>query len=222
MHIIWVQYFQILSLLLSIMYSKGLSKFKINLFIPLLLVVCITEFIGINSRSYFGWKNNYLVYDCYLIISFPITYYIFYKVLAYTSWLRVIFFSLGFLILTFFLLNIFFIQGVQYFNTYTLILTEFVTALLSLLVLIKLFKEDDFSIMLYEHPYFWISGATLIFSVSTLVILGLQQYINVHKLQFEGENIYRILTPIMNVVLYVSYSYAFFLCYKLTNRLSQP
>jgi hypothetical protein len=220
MHIIWVQYFQILSLLLSIVYSNGLSKFKISLFIPLLLVVCVTEFIGTN-RAYFGWKNNYLVYDCYLIISFPITYYIFYKMLAYTSWLRIIYFSLGFLILTFFILNILFIQGEDKFNTNTLILTEFVTAILSLMVLIKLFKEDDFSIMLYDHPYFWISGATLIFSVSALVILGLQQYIEVNKLQYEGKNIYRILTPIVNVVLYVSYSYAFFLCNKLTNRSSQ-
>jgi hypothetical protein len=220
MQIIWAQYFQILSLLLSIVYGKGLRKFKITLFIPLLLIVCVTEFIGINM-TYFGWKNNYLLYNWYLIITFPFVYYIFYRMLAYTSWLRVIYFVLGFLILTFFILNIFLIQGEDKFNTNTLILTEFVTAILSLLVLIKLFKEDDFSIMLYHHPYFWISGATLIFSISTLVILGLQQYIIAQHLQFGGKNIYRILTPIMNVVLYVSYSYAFFLCNKLTNKLSQ-
>ena len=141
--------------------------------------------------------------------------------LEYVSWIRVIFFCLGFLLLTFLLLNIFFIQGADHFDTYSLILTEFVTTLLSLLVLVKLFKEDDFSIMLYQHPYFWISGATLIFSVSTLVILGLQQYIEAQHLQYDGKNIYRVLTPIMNVVLYVSYSYAFFLCNKLTNRSSQ-
>jgi hypothetical protein len=220
MQIIWAQYFQILSLLLSIVYSRGLRKFKITLFIPLLLIVCVTEFIGINM-AYFGWKNNYLLYDWYLIISFPITYYIFYRMLEYSGWIRIIFFSLGSLVLIFFLLNIFFLQGAGRFNTNTLILTEFVTALLSLLVLVKLFKEDDFSIMLYQHPYFWISGATLIFSVSTLVILGLQQYIEAQQLQYDGKNIYRILTPIMNVVLYVSYSYAFFLCNKLTSRSSQ-
>lgn len=220
MHIIWAQYFQILSLLLSIIYNRGLSKFKISGFIPLLSITCIAEFIGSN-RSYFGWKNNYLLYDWYLIISFLITYYVFYKMLAYVSWIRVIFFCLGFLLLTFLLLNIFFIQGADHFDTYSLILTEFVTTLLSLLILVKLFKEDDFSIMLYQHPYFWISGATLIFSVSTLVILGLQQYIEAQHLQYDGKNIYRVLTPIMNVVLYVSYSYAFFLCNKLTNRSSQ-
>jgi hypothetical protein len=220
MQIIWVQYFQILSFLLAIIYSRGLSKFKINGFIPLLLVVCVTEFIGTNML-YFGWKNNYFLYDCYLIISFPVTFYIFYRMLDYVSWIRMIFFCTGTLVLVFFLLNIFFVQGFRQFNTYTLILTEFITTLLSLLVLIKLFKEDDFSIMLYEHPYFWISGATLIFSVCTLVILGLQQYIEMQQIQFNGKNIYRILTPIMNVVLYSSYSYAFYLCYKLTNKLSR-
>ena len=162
-----------------------------------------------------------MVYDYYLIISFPVTYYIFYKMLDYTSWIRIIFFSLGFLVLAFLLLNIFFIQGIYEFNTYSFILTGLVTAIISLLVLVKLFKEDDFSLMLYQHPYFWISGATLIFSVSTLVILGLQQYIEAQHLQYDGKNIYRVLTPIMNVVLYVSYSYAFFLCNKLTSRSSQ-
>lgn len=221
MHLIWAQYFQILSLLLSIIYSRGLSKFKITGFIPLLTITCIVEFIGSNSL-YFGWKNNYLWYDWYLIITLPINFYIFYKMLEYVSWIRVIFFSLGFLLLIFMLLNLFFIQGTDQFNTYSLILIEFVSTLLSLLVLIKLFKEDDFSIMLYHHPYFWISGATLIFSVSALVILGLQQYIEAQHLQYDGKNIYRILTPIMNVVLYVSYSYAFFLCNKLTSKSSQP
>src|ERR1700742_4525945 len=133
MHIIWAQYFQILSLLLSIVYSKGLRKFKISLFIPLLLIVCVTEFIGSN-RAYFGWKNNYLLYDWYLIVTLPITYYIFYRMLEYAGAVRVIFFSLGFLLLTFMLLNLFFIQGTDQFNTYSLILTEFVTTLLSLLV----------------------------------------------------------------------------------------
>jgi len=219
MHLIWAQYFQMLSLLLSIIYSKGLSKLKINGFIPLLVIVVVTEFFGSN-RSYFGWKNNYFLYDCYLIISFPLTFYIFYKMLLYVGILRIIYFSFGLLILIFFFLNLFYVQGINKFDTYTLILSEFVITLLSLLVLIKLFKEDDFTIMLYNHPYFWISGATLIFSVSTLVILGLQQYIEAEKIQIDGKNIYRILTPIMNVILYVSYSYAFFLCNKLTSKLS--
>jgi hypothetical protein len=221
MKLFWPQYFQILSLLLSVIYSRGLSKFKITGFILLLFITCIVEIIGSNM-PYFHWKNNYFIYNYYLIIIFPITYYIFYRMLAYAGWIRIIFFSLGSLVLIFFLLNVFFIQGLYDFNTYSLILMEFVTALLSLLVLVKLFKEDDFSIMLYEHPYFWISGATLIFSVSTLVILGLQQYIEVHHLQFAGKNIYRVLIQIVNVVLYVSYSYAFFLCNKLTSKSSRP
>jgi hypothetical protein len=220
MHLIWAQYFQILSLLLSITYSKGLSKFKISGFIPLLLLVCITEFIGSN-RAYFGWKNNYFLYDCYLIISFPVTFYIFYKMLLYVNILRIIYFCFGGLVLMFFIFNLFYIQGSDHFDTYTLILSEFVITLLSLLVLIKLFKDDDFDMMLYEHPYFWLSGATLIFSVSTLVILGLQQYIETEKIQIDGKNIYRILTPIMNVILYVSYCYAFFLCSKQNSKLSR-
>jgi len=219
MHLIWVQYFQILSLLLSIVFSKGLSAFKISGLIPLILIVCVTEFIGTN-KSYFGWKNNYFVYDYYLLISFPLTFYIFYKMLAYTGLLRIIFFGFGTLVLIFFILNILFIQRIDHFDSFTVILSEFVITLLSLLVLVRLFKEDDFNILLYDHPYFWISGSSLIFGVSVLILLGLQQFIEEQKIQIDGKNIYRVITPIMNIVLYGSYSYAFFLCNRLVKKLS--
>ncbi len=221
MQIIWPQYFQIICLLLSLIFSRGLNKFKLAGFIPLLTIVCVVEFLGVNRAS-FGWKNNYFLYDCYLIVSFPVTYYVFYRMLAYKGWLRIVYFSLGFLILAFFILNMLFMQGSKTFNTYSLILTEFVITVISLMVLIKQFKDDDFTVMLYEHPYFWISGASLIFSVSTLVILGLQQYISSNHIQIAGKNIYKFLTPIMNIVLYTCYSYAFYLCHKLTSKSSQP
>jgi hypothetical protein len=217
MHIIWAQYFQIISLLLAIIFGKGLIRFKLTWFIPLLLIVCITDFVGSN-RAYFGWTNNYLLYDCYLIVTFPVTYYIFFRMLKYKGWLQTIYFTVGFLIFLFFVLNLLYLQGSQTFNTYTFILTDFVFSMISLLVLVELFKDDDYNIMLYNHPYFWISGAILIFSVSTLVILGSQQIIANNKIQINGKNAYKILTQIMNVVLYTSYSYAFFLCRKLTSK----
>lgn len=218
MHIIWPQYFQLLSLLLAIIFNKGLKRFKLNGFVILLFTVCIIDFVGSN-RAYFGWKTNYLVYDLYLIVTFPITYFIFYKMLDYKGLMRYIYWSIGLLVLSFFILNLLFIQGSSTFNTYSFILTDFVFTMISLLVIMQLFKEDDFTTMLYEHPYFWISGATLIFSVSTLVILGLQQFIDANKIQIDGKNIYRILIQIMNVILYSSYCYAFFLCHKQIKRL---
>ena len=220
MEIYWVEYFQFFSLLLSIVYSRGLKKFNISGIILWLVLACFVDFIGENYL-YFHWKNNYLLYNCYLIISYPVTFFIFFKILAYNGWIKLVFLFINFLALAFFLLNLFLIQGIFEFNTNTLILSEFITALLALQVLIKLFKDDDFNILLYNHPYFWLSGGTLIFSVCILVILGLQRYIDAHKIQIDGENIYQILTPIINIILYASYSYAFFLCNKLTRKLSR-
>jgi hypothetical protein len=217
MHIIWQQYLQLFSLLLAVLYNKGLKQFKLTAFIPLLIIVCITEFIGSN-KAYFGWKTNYLVYDIYMIVSFPVTYYIFQKMLSYNGGLKTAYYYIGVLIWMFFLTNLFFIQGLQSFNTYSLILTEFVFIMISLFVLMRLFKDDDFNIMLYNHPYFWISGGTLIFSIGTLIILGLQQIIVKNNLQIDGKYIYRILLAILNVALYASYSYAFYLCRKLTSK----
>jgi len=217
MHIIWPQYFQILSLLLAIACCKGLSKFRLWGLIPLLTIVCITEFIGAN-RIYFGWKNNYLLYNCYLVLTFPIIMYIFFRMLQYRGKAKKIFW--GAILLTFFfLLSLFFEEGPYNFNEHILIVTEFASVILPLLVLIMLFKEDDFSIMLYNHPYFWISGATMIFSISTLVILGLKEYIKSHNAQIDGQILYKVLIPMLNIVLYVSYSYACWLCYKIASKL---
>jgi len=188
--------------------------------ILLVALACGVEFIG-DFYLWFHWQNNYPLYNCYLIISFALTFYVFYKILAYSGWIKFIFLFVNFFAIAFFLINLFFIQGIIKFNTNTLILSEFMSALLALQLLIKLFKDDDFSILLYDHPYFWLSGGTLIFSICELVILGLQHYIIVHQLQVNGENIYQTLTPILAVILYCCYSYAFFLCNKLTRKLSR-
>lgn len=170
--------------------------------------------------SFFGWDDNAFLYNFYLILSFPITVYIFHNILGYNGWMKHAYFGLNAVALIFFIINLLFFEGFKTFNQNTLILTEFLATLLSVLVLIKLFREDDFQVLAYNHPYFWISAGTLIFSLSMLVILGLYHYVIIHKIQIAGVNIYQVLTPIMNIILYGSYSYAFFLCGKLTRKLS--
>jgi hypothetical protein len=67
---------------------------------------------------------------------------------------------------------------------------------------------------IYMHPFFWISVSLLLFSLGSLVVLGLQEYIVSHQIQMEGKSIYRIIMPVLNVILYLGYTYAFLLCRK--------
>jgi len=212
-------YFQLLSLLFAICFYKGLKRFKILGFIPLLFIVCITELIAVNT-TFFGWaNNNLLIYNLYVIVSTPVTAYIFLRMLGYQGLKRSLYISMGVLLFTFTVLNFLFVQGQVNFNTYSLILVEFVIAMLALLVIARLFREDDSTILLNHHPYFWISASTLIFSAVTLIVLGLQQFFLLKRIQIGGVQIYRVIMPAINVFLYSCYSYAFYLCRKLTNKL---
>ncbi len=215
MRLIWPQYlfFELFSLLLAILFNKGLKKFKLSAFIPLLFVVCITEFIGSNLH-YFGWKKNYLIYNCYIVVSYPIIYYAFERMLRFSNRTKMVYYGVGAIISIFLLANFFFLQGEASFDTYSLILTELIFILLSLVVLMDLFKDDDYTSMIYHHPYYWICSATLIFGIGTLMVLGLQKIIVDHNLKIGGSYIYKNLLPGLSDVLYTGYSYAFFLCHR--------
>ena len=64
------EYFQVISLLAAIIFYKGLAHYKLTAFIPLLLIACVVEFLGVNSE-YFGWKSNYFIYNFYLLLTPP-------------------------------------------------------------------------------------------------------------------------------------------------------
>ena len=216
----YFMYFQFLSLLLAIVFYRGLKAFKLLGFIPLLVIVCFTEVTAANP-SFVGLPNNHGIYNYYLIFSTPVTFYVFLQMLFFKGWVKSLYVITAALLVLFVVINFFIGQGAQKFDTYSLILIEFLTGLLTLLVIAKLFREDDSAIFLNQHPYFWIAASTLIFSLVTLILLGMQQFIEVKKIRIGDLQIYSVIMPMINVFLYSCYSYAFYLCRKLTNSLSQ-
>ncbi len=215
-------YFQILSLLCAIAFYNELRIWRLTGFIPLLTIVCITEIIADNPTFFHLQGTNIRVYNLYVIVSTPVTFYVFLQMLAYKGLTRAIYISIGALLFIFTVLNFLGLQGQLKFDTYSLILVEFIIAMLALLVIAKLFREDDSEVLLNQHPYFWISASTLIFSAITLVVLGLQQFLLLKKIEIGGVKIYRVIMPMINVFLYSCYSYAFYLCRKLTSKSLRP
>ncbi|WP_139113149.1 hypothetical protein [Mucilaginibacter sp. PPCGB 2223] len=213
----YFMYFQFLSLLLSIIYYRGLKTFKLLGFIPLLLIVCFTEITAANP-SFVGLPNNHGIYNYYLLFSTPVTFYIFLQMLYFKGWVKSLYILTSALLVLFVVINFLVGQGPLRFDTYSLILIEFLTGLLTLLVIAKLFREDDSPIYLNRHPYFWIAASTLIFSIVTLIVLGMQQFIEVKKIRIGNLQIYSVIMPMINVFLYGCYSYAFYLCRKLTSN----
>jgi len=219
MSIEWPEYFEYLSLLFAIVLYKKLKFFRLSPFLWLLIIVCATETCAANLQ-WFGIKSNYTIYNYYVLVSSPISLWIFLCMLDFKGSTKKIYLVISGLIMFFMVLNFFFFQGYIKFDNYSFVMIEFVKGLLSLMAITKLLREDNYEISISSNPYFWISGGSLIFSIGAIVLIGPQQFILINKIQIEGVSIYRVVLPLLVVILYSSYCYAFYLCRKLTRKLS--
>lgn len=209
----WFSYLQLICLLISLLFYRYLKRNSIQLFVPLVAIACATEITAANFRS-FGWPNNYFVFNIYLLLSTLLKLFLFRKMLHLNKGTWRIFIIVSILLLGYICLNIFFIQGLMIFNNYSLIAICIIDISLSCFVLFQLVfaREEDSD--LSKHPYFWINGGLLFFSLGTIVVLGLQPYIRENNLVTNKKILYGVIMPVLNVILYGSWSYSFILCRK--------
>lgn len=206
----YFQYFQFASLLSLLLFFKGVKKFRLQPMLPILLVVCVIECISSNKHL-FGLKNNYLIYNLYFIISTPIYFLIVYRILNPHGTLKLWYVSVTSFFSVLFLINFLFFEGPFTFNTLSVIIQQFCLILLSCLILFKLATSEEYFI-LSMHPYFWFAAGLLIFSLGTLVTLGMNQYIRINQILIGNKALYRTIMPMLNVLFYSLFSYTFYLC----------
>jgi hypothetical protein len=217
------QYFELLSLLFAIFFYRRLVVFKLQPFLLLLIIICAMEICGGNSHWFnMPWLNarkNYIVFNIGMLLTMPIHFWIFMNILDFRQYVKTIYSGVAVLVMLFLVMNFFFLQGPFEYDVYSLVMTEFIKGALCLMAITKLFREDNYEIGISANPYFWIAGATLIFCISSIVLFGLQKFIVINKIQINGKSIYRVIIPVLIVVLYSSYCYAFYLCRKVTRKL---
>jgi hypothetical protein len=218
MRIHWYTYFQVLSLLCAIFCRRGLRLYSLGIMIPILVLDLGTELIGTNWRI-FHWKNNYLIYNLYLVLSTPLFLYLFSILLALTRQQKRYYFGAAILLEVLVLYNFFFQQGPSEFNTYSNLLIQGANIILSCLAIARLAigGRDEEAIIL-QDPRFCLNAMILLFSLVTLILLGLQKYIVVHDIEIRHKVLYFAIMPIANAVLYTGYSCAFLLCRMQTSK----
>ena len=221
MHIAWFEYFQILSLITAIYCWKGLKSCSLLAFIPLLFIVNATELIAENYRA-FGWSSNYRVYNLYLLVSTPFFFYLAGKMLFLTRKEAIIFYIVCILCMVLVCINFGFIQGPLQFNSYSLGLVDIMIIVFSSLCLVRLTVFDQQELNFMREPYFWINSLNLLSSLITLVVLGLQSYILINKIEIANKTLYHAILPAVNAIVYGGYSYAFTLCRTQRARSSSP
>jgi hypothetical protein len=211
MQLAWFEYFQIICLAVAIYCRRGLKACSLSAFIPLLVIVNITEITGSNWQA-FGWSSNYFVYNLYLLLSTPFFFYLAGKMLFLSRKESIIFFAVCFLCLLLIIINFWYIQGQNQFNSYSLGLIDILMVVFSGLCLVRLTVFDQEEMNFMKEPYFWINSLNLMFGLITLVLLGLQSYISVNHIEIANKPLYYAILPTVNAILYAGYSYAFILC----------
>jgi hypothetical protein len=221
MHIAWFEYFQIISFFVAIYCWKGLKACSLLAFIPLLVIVNITELTGVNFRA-FGWSSNYFIYNLYLLVSTPFFFYLAGKMLFLTKKETIIFYIVCILCMILVFVNFAFIQGSRQLNTYSVCLVEIMIIVFSGLCLVRLTVFDQHELNFMKEPYFWINSLNLLSGLITLVVLGLQSYILINQIEIANKTLYYAIMPAINAIVYAGYSYAFILCRTQKTRYSSP
>ncbi|MEO6134675.1 MAG: hypothetical protein ABIP35_05950 [Ginsengibacter sp.] len=206
------QYFQILALLSCLIFYKDVRKQKLGAFLPLCILVCAVELLGANAKL-LDIKSDHFIRNLYIVGSTILYFYIYFKLIPLDKKLRRLFKIISFIIIGLVLANYFFFQGPTHINTLSVIFQQLFTILLSCGLLFSLSMSEKYFV-LFDEPTFWIAAGLLIFSLGTIVIFGLYQYIRINHLTIKNRNLYSILMPFLNIILYSSYTYAFYLCSK--------
>jgi hypothetical protein len=207
MHFKFFQYFELLSLLLAVICHKGLNKHSLIAFIPLLIIINTLEIIGVNMP-----KPNYYIYNILILLQTPFFLFLYSKMMQLRENELTFFRIIATLTLFFILFNYFFWQGKEQFTNYSLILTQLLNIIFSCLVLLRLYMIDISEVNLFKNPYFWINGANMLFGMTVLVLLGMQDYIIKQHIQIGKDSLYHYILPVASTILYSLYSYAFVIC----------
>jgi len=207
-HLEHYHYFEYGCLLVAVFCYKGLRRFSLLAFIPIVLLACVSETLTIDKLG----LELYPIYNVYMVALTPFYLYAYRKMLLPTRNERVIFDAISVLSMLFLLLNIFFIQGIRNFNTFSAILTQVLNVIFSGLVLVRLVTVESSQTTLYGEPYFWICSATLLFNLISFVVLGLLKFTLQMDLTIHNVSLHQVFLPPASDVQYSVYSFAFILC----------
>lgn len=203
------QCFELLSFIFSIIYYKGLRAYGLQLMPWFLFYIVCNETIAAYYTE-LGLPSTRPFANIYYFVS-PVIFYIFfynmlrpegkyvrlYKIMAIAS---VCFFIFD-------LLN----SSIFELNTITVIVSLTQHAMLSLILLFRLSFDEKRRVRLIKEPYFWMGVGILIFSLVTIVTMGLQPYIYRNRILIAGKSAYMTIMPMVCVILYSCYCYAFYL-----------
>jgi hypothetical protein len=159
------------------------------------------------TAMYFGkalFRQNLWLYNAFLIIYYTFYSYFFSHFLQ-PALKKVITVSC-ILLIAFSLINLFFIQGPNFFNSYTMAAASILMLTMSILYLKQLLNENKV-IKLSRDSLFWISIGILIFHLGALPYFSLLNYLNKNFLSLSYSLL--LIIKVLNIVMYLLFSVSF-------------
>lgn len=206
----YYNYFQFASVLIGLVLMRSTLKAS---FFWLFLLSLSGFLIDFTSRLVIiaGFPNNYFIINLYHTVAGPITYYGFYKQLHLKTENQVLYRIVTSVFTVFLVASYFYYLKKDELATIPIIFFNFFNSILCCGMLFKMAMEEKI-IKFSGEPMFWLSAAILIFSLGALVTMGMNQYIRANRLTIHNQVLYRVIMPVLNVILYGTFSYVFILC----------
>ncbi len=207
----YYSYFQAAASISGLLFFRSVKLAGLGWF----LLLCVAGFvIDIGSLWWvigLGFPNNYPIINLYSVVALTLLLIGFYKPLMLSpneaKWYKRI---AAFLIITV-IIDYILTVGADKNSILGNLGFNFFGIILSCTWLFKLaIKDEVFSF--FDEPLFWIASGFLIFCLGALVVMGMSQYIRIHQITIQNKPLYRVIMPMLNVILYSSFTYAFILC----------
>lgn len=208
--ILYYQYFQIASVLSGLLFLGWVRMERLSWFVLLCAAGATIDVTSTWVRNA-GYPSNQFVLNYYPMLSIVIVFAGYYTHLGLSKRNKMIYISVAILVATAAILNYLFWEGMIMMDTYSHIFYHFFCILLSCSLLFKMAMREDYFTFTAE-PIFWIAGGMLIFSLGALVVIGMSQFIRINHLTIRNKALYNVIMPMLNVIFYGSFIYAFILC----------
>lgn len=202
-------YFELISLVISLLCVKKLQGTYLFLFIPFLILTNIQEW-----GSYYGYLsingNNIVSLNIFTNIEFAFySYILYYHTAEKKQKKRILILYCVFFFFAF--LNIFFIQGLTNFHSYSYLLGSLLIIYYVCYFFYELFQSEKY-INLLKFPMFWICIGLLFFYLGMFVYYTFFELVTL-KYILQYVTLFNVLMNIFNIVLYSFFAISF-LCPK--------
>ena len=203
------EYAEMLALLTSIFCIKWLWKTPYSLFLPYLLMIVAAEQLGTHFGQNKKYTYNILMYNCTTIVEFAFFFYLFYVNFNSIRLKRMVLFSI-FIQVLFSLINLTYIQKLNEFNSYSMLLGTVIIILLVFIYFYNAFENNE-PMHLINKPMFWISSGIFLFYLGDFTFNLMYPYLIRNNLNRESR-LFGLINNNLIVFEYICFSIALIIC----------